>query len=494
MTENHEAAAGQATAAADTLSSANGMDVVDVVTSDGGYRLHGNAKAVLDEIQPPTEQKRFLQSWDAGSRVLAFGFGDGNKGVTVASNADVREVTTGVLPSRFRKETYQRVASAMPISTSDLLARIGATFARYLHFDDKPIGTLVSLWTLGAYVYTLFGHYGYLHLFSNQPRSGKTRALELIHHLAFEPSKPLNAPTPAVMREVAAEGGTVLFDTLERWRDKSQEAYSAAMDMLDAGFRNGGTVSKMVPVEKSGWRKESYSVYAPYALAGIHRESLSETALDRSFPIHMRRKPVKLRKHPYRFDKCAAECAPIREDSYVWALQNAERLASIYEGTALDRQVQQLGLNDRAADIWKPLFAIATLGDIEPTMLAGLEAWAQQTGGDAEIAEDARRLRIASALAAELAGWPDGRFVGMTSEVIVLLDAHGVTVADSDLHRLLDEWGFTHKSTRIGGGHPRRAWHLDASALRQVEHTIRGAMQPCDPLAGDYSDYSAERT
>src|SRR5687767_252002 len=71
-------------------SSGTDTDVVEVVTSAGGYRLHGNAQAVLDEIRPPSESSRFLQSWDAKRRVLTFGLGDGNKGLTVSSNRDVK--------------------------------------------------------------------------------------------------------------------------------------------------------------------------------------------------------------------------------------------------------------------------------------------------------------------------------------------------------------------------------------------------------------------
>jgi hypothetical protein len=229
-------------------------------------------------------------------------------------------------------------------------------------------------------------------------------------------------------------------------------------------------------------------VYAPYALAGINRESLSETARDRSFPIHMRRKSAKLRKHPYRFNKCDAECAPIREDCYVWALQHAERLADIYEGTALERQMHRIGLNDRASDIWKPLFAIATLAELET---ATLVAWAQQTGGDPEIAEDMRRLAIAAAVAAEVAELQDQRFIGITSDLSLLLQENqGVTVTDVELHRLLDEWGFIQKSTRLGsGGDPRRAWHLEASALREAERLLREAIHPPE---GDYGDYTAQ--
>src|SRR5262245_45584675 len=39
------------------------------------------------------------------------------------------------------------------------------------------------------------------------------------------------------MRETAVEGGTAIFDTLERWKEKGTESFAAAMELLDAGFR-----------------------------------------------------------------------------------------------------------------------------------------------------------------------------------------------------------------------------------------------------------------
>src|SRR5688572_16228278 len=152
-------------------------------------------------------------------------------------------------------------------------------------------------------------------VYSALPQSGKTRLLEILHAVAFDATVPLNAPSAPAIRENAQTGGTLLLDTLERWRDRSGEGFSAAMEMLDAGFRRGGTVPLMVRHEDR-WRLEELPVYAPYGLAGISRESLADTALDRSFVLQMERKPVTVRKRPYYDIQLELECQPIRDDLY----------------------------------------------------------------------------------------------------------------------------------------------------------------------------------
>src|SRR5206468_7159073 len=109
----------------------------------------------------------------------------------------------------------------------------------YLFLPDERLFTLFAVWIASTYVYSMFSHFGYLFLFSDKARCGKTRAEEVLSHLAFDATEPRNAPTPPSMRETAVAGGTAIFDTLERWKGKSTEAYSAAMELLDAGFRQG---------------------------------------------------------------------------------------------------------------------------------------------------------------------------------------------------------------------------------------------------------------
>ena len=209
---------------------------------------------------------------------------------------------------------------------------------------------------------------------------------------------PLNSPTPASLRDIAVTGGVVQLDTVERWKDK--DSYAAVMEFLDAGFRNGGTVVKMVPLPKGDWVRREYPVYTPCILAGIDKNSLTDTALDRSFPITMHRKPISVRKKKYHSFKCDEECAPVRDDLYIWALQKAEEVALMDELGSLEAQINELALNDRAVDIWKPLFTVLfVLGFEEDSKeWADLSSLAVDMHQDKELAELETQIAILGAL------------------------------------------------------------------------------------------------
>jgi hypothetical protein len=155
----------------------NRGDVVGVVTDSGGGGLYGTGTAILQSIKAAAPVRRFLQGWDALKRRLGYGVGDGTKGVIVHSDGEVTVAASGIIATRLTPQTVEKWRSARPVDTKDLLTRIGSTLHRYVHFEDVRLYLLLSLWILGTYVYSLFGHYGYLHLHSVKKRSGKTRAL-----------------------------------------------------------------------------------------------------------------------------------------------------------------------------------------------------------------------------------------------------------------------------------------------------------------------------
>ena len=226
-----------------------------------------------------------------------------------------------------------------------LLRRCVDQLRSYVHIQDERYYSLLAVWSIATYVYQLFSHFGYLFFHSRFPRSGKTRAEEILSHLCFEATVPLNAPTVPTIRDTAAEGHTPSFST--PWndgREKVPEAHSAAMELLDAGFRKGGTVMKMVPAADGKWKRESFPVYAPYILAAINRDSLTDTALDRAFAIEMHRKSITIKKRKYDFDRCERECLPLRDEFYLWALDNASVLAEAYASAELEAEVDASGV------------------------------------------------------------------------------------------------------------------------------------------------------
>ena len=239
--------------------------------------------------------------------------------------------------------------------------------------------------------------------------------------------------------------------------------------------------------KKNQWRTETFRIYVPYAMSGISKESLTETALDRAFSIPMMRKPVRVRK-PFNKARCEKECAPLREQSYAWALQNADALATAYDSGALDRQINRLALNDRATDIWKPLFAIAAVMGLDAEKVQGLEALAMEMGGDPEAAENARQLAVVGVLRKAILNEECNL---MTSQVVEFLNGEGMPVQESEISDLLREWQIPQKSVRIGtDAAPRRCWIFGPSILAKIEEQLLGWSEDVYPEKADYTDYT----
>lgn len=432
----------------------------------------------LRNIKPFTAiapKYQLLTFWDPRRKLLRFGCGGRENAVFVYSNKKLEKTEwADEGGARISPATIHRFVDGWSkVKGKDLFERCEELLRSYLHVDDERLYTLFAVWTMATYVYRLFSHFGYLFVHSTFPRSGKTRVEEVLSHLCFEATVPLNAPTVPTIRDTAAEGRTLVLDTLERWKEKNPEAHGAAMELLDAGFRNGGMVAKMVSVDGK-WRKEQLPVYAPYVLAAIARESLTDTALDRSFVVEMRRKPVTIKKRKYRYHQCERECEPLRDDLYRWALENARALNGWYESTELEVAVDALELNDRAADIWKPLLAVARV-------LGGARIWESLTSlaiamcRDPEAAERDRIRRIARSLRGLVNG--NGAAVGMTSTFVAHLGCDGLEVKEGELHEMLTQWGFAQESVRLDSG-PRRAWVLADGKLAEIEQE-NGPISPC---------------
>jgi hypothetical protein len=131
----------------------------------------------------------------------------------------------------------------------------------------------------------------------------------------------------------------------------------------------------------------------------------------------------------------------------------------------VEYEVDGLELNDRAADIWKPLLAVACV-------LRSVEAWealttlAVEMGRDPEAAERERARKIAQSLRKLVNG--NGSIEGMTSDFVQHLQIDELKVAERELHNILTQWGFEQTSVRFQQG-PRRAWQLQDSRLAEIE-------------------------
>ena len=395
---------------------------------------------------------RRLQFYDSVKKKFGYGIGGSGQSVYLTNltpaNGKFEKATTHYARTNLSYDTaeaYIDLKENEHIDFQQILNDIKKELKKYLYYEDERLYTLLAMWASQTYIYQCFSFIGYLHLFSKDKRMGKTRTLEVMSQICYESTQPLNAPSAAFLRTMANRGGTNAYDTLERWKD-NKERYAAAMDNLDAGFRFGGTIALMVPRRAGAWNTHLIEVFAPYMLSGIYENSLSETARDRAFSIEVFRKPTNLILEDFHELEVHEECAEIRKDLYVWGLANAVKIADDYRGNR--DLIKSLQLNDRATDIWKPLFSIlATMGlgagSKEWNDLAGL---ARKLHLDPDVREREEEHKILQVFRTR------DSIKGTNQQFQHLLKENGIDLSEFEVTHLMKKWNIKSKSIRPSQG------------------------------------------
>jgi len=129
-------------------------------------------------------------------------------------------------------------------------------------------------------------------------------------------------------------------------RAKSQRKFEG---LLNAGYRRGAMVGRCVIVGKTIETVESQS-FCAVALAGLGW--LPDTLMGRSIIIRMRRRGPQEKVEPLRRREWAAAGEVLQDRPAAWA-------APLIDDMKKARPEMPLGVEDRAADCWEPLLAVA---------------------------------------------------------------------------------------------------------------------------------------
>jgi hypothetical protein len=184
---------------------------------------------------------------------------------------------------------------------------------------------------------------------SPEKASGKTRALEITKLLVPNPVQAVNVSPTYLFRKIGQGGEgsvTLLYDEIDAVfgpRAKENEEIRA---LLNAGHRKGAVAGRCV-VRGKTVETEEIPAYAALAVAGLGW--LPDTLMSRSVVIRMRPRHSSEPIEPYR---------PRLHDN-----QGAEvcRLIELWGATQTEVTWPQLpaAIQDRDADVWEPLIAIA---------------------------------------------------------------------------------------------------------------------------------------
>jgi putative DNA primase/helicase len=238
------------------------------------------------------------------------------------------------------------------VSGAELLASIKSVFEKYIVLPAGAADVL-SLWVLHAWTIDAGDISPFLVLASPTKRCGKTSVLIVLCYLTPRSELASNISASALFRYVEEMRPTLLIDEA----DSFLKADEAMRGILNSGHTRAAAYV-IRSVETNGDHKpKRFSTWTPKAIAAIGE--LADTLRDRAVILQLQRKSrmakvARLRKRD------SDEFALLRRKAARWAADNFDRLRDP------DPQIPD-ALDDRAADNWRPLLAIADLaGDDWP--------------------------------------------------------------------------------------------------------------------------------
>ncbi len=244
------------------------------------------------------------------------------------------------------------VASPQSTNLARVLSEVEVFVRRFIFFRSDHQVCAVVLFIAHTHCVASADATPYLHVTSPEKQSGKSRLLEVIELLVSKPWRAVETTESALFRKVSTDQPTLLLDEVDAIFKRDAKHFQGLRAMLNAGHRQGTRVPRSVG-QGSQWRAEKFDVLSAKVLAGIG--NIPDTIADRSIRIELARRAHGEIVERFRYRDARQQAIPIF-DRLAKALG-----AGDLERLKVARPLIPASLDDRAADGWEPLLAIADL-------------------------------------------------------------------------------------------------------------------------------------
>ncbi len=343
-------------------------------------------------------------------------------------------------------EMAPRQGGAPILETGQLLDAILGAIGRYVVLPDDHAAVVLALFVAHTHAVKAAHATPYLIVLSPERRSGKTLLLEVLELLVARAWRIVAASEAAMFRKIAQDRPTLLLDEIDAIFGSATERTEPLRALLNAGNRPGSCVARCVGQHDQ--KVVDFDVFCPKILAGIDTGRLPDTIRDRGVELRMKRKTSAERVERFRVRRATPAAEALRSQLSAWGDREGDTLRD------LEPELPE-ALNDRAAEAWEPLLAIADLaGDDWPArsraaalaLAQGAEAdeasygtrlltkFAEIVGDRSSVATDEVLDQVNSDEELPFGGWRDGRG----------LDARA-------LARLLKPYGLRPRTIRLDG-------------------------------------------
>jgi hypothetical protein len=265
-----------------------------------------------------------------------------------------------------------------PVNASEIFAEIAYKITKHLVISEHARVT-VTLWAMMTWCPDAVDTLPVLVISSPDKRCGKTRLLSVLKRVVKNPIASSNISPAALYRTIEKYQPTLLVDEFDSFGKDNEDL----RNVINSGHSRDST-DMVVRCHPNTHEPETFSTYAPKAIGLIGR--LHPTTHDRSIQIEMARKKKSELVRPLR-DTLASDYLVLRRKLLRWVSDHKDEIQQAKP------QIPD-SLNDRAADNWFPLLAIAEVaGQLAPALDALLALNSDGDDDESIVTELLKRLR-----------------------------------------------------------------------------------------------------
>jgi putative DNA primase/helicase len=338
-----------------------------------------------------------------------------------------------------------------PVDGADLLEEIVRAIRRYVVISEQG-AIAVALWVIHTHALDVADISAILCISSPLKRCGKTTLQCSIRHLVARPLPASNISGAALFRTIEMHKPTMLLDEADSYLTDNEEM----RNLLNAGVRRDDAYVYRVVGDNHEPRR--FSVFGAKTVSLIGK--LPGTLEDRSIVLRLERKKKTEKVDRLRARAAKQTFASLQQKVARWASDHLDDLQDL--APAIPES-----LNDRAADFWEPLLAIADL-------LGG--SWPERArhaaialSGDDSIPDDSASLLLLSDLRDTFTGLGEDRIASKSlAEALANLAerpwgtwGHGKPITPNQISRLLKPFGISPKTLRLVGDDRAKGYALE---------------------------------
>jgi Protein of unknown function (DUF3631) len=230
-----------------------------------------------------------------------------------------------------------------------ILGQLHHTLTRYVILPSAEATVAVVLWIAATHAQTAWACAPRLVIRAPEKRCGKSRLLDIVEGTCHAPLITVNGSPAAVYRSIGTDDPpTILLDEADTiFGGENADANEDLRGLLNAGHQRNRPALRYDAATRT---VERIPTFAMAALAGVG--AMPDTIEDRAVVVRMRRRAPGEKVAPFRHKRDRPALTELAAALAGWLRSHLREL---------ERAEPVMPLEDRAADTWEPLIAVADL-------------------------------------------------------------------------------------------------------------------------------------